>query len=206
MTRLDTHLRRGQIAKAALDIILQHGVAAVTVRRVAAAVGISAAAMYRHYTNKAEILKAIMDEHQEFILAKIRKAKLDGRSPLDVMRRFYFMTMAMIERYCALPVLFSSDFLWFKEPQLRAVKIFNHSTLRAIIITMISKAQHHGELRTDIRANEIAISFIGLFAIPALFKSRATDDMDLPRQIEANWALFINGVAAANDLNTKADS
>ena len=196
MTRHDSHLRREQIARATLDIIIRHGVSAVTVRRVAAAVGISAAALYRHYTNKSEILKVVMDEHQGFLLANIRKAKLNSRSPLDAMRRLYFMTMALVDKYCALPILFTSDFLWFKEPQLRSIKIYNHSVLRSMIIALITKAQGDGEVRDDIHANEIAIAFIGLFVIPALLKARAAGDLDLPRQIEANWLLFAKAVTA----------
>lgn len=193
---VDYSLRREQIAQAARDIIIRHGVGAVTVRRVAAAVGISAAALYRHYTNKSEILKVVMDEHQAFLLANIRKAKLNSRSPLEAMRRFYFMTMALVERYCALPVLFSSDVLWFKEPQLRTIKAYNHSILRAMIIGMVTKSQDAGEIRADMQADVIAIAFIGLFVIPALFMARAADDLDLPRQIEANWVLFAKSVTA----------
>ena len=47
--RLESPLRREQIAEAALDIVVRQGIGAVTVRRVAEAVGISAAALYRHY-------------------------------------------------------------------------------------------------------------------------------------------------------------
>lgn len=196
MQRIAPQLRKEQIAEAARGIIIRQGVSSVTVRRVAAAVGISAAALYRHYTNKAEIFKAVMDEHQEFILANIRKAKLDGRSPLDSLRRLYFMTMALVERYCALPILFSSDVLWFNEPRLRALKIYNDSILRSIFIKMIKNAQIHGEIRADIQPEETAMYFIGLFATPALLRARAMDDLDMPRQIAANWALFARAVAA----------
>ena len=60
--RLESPLRREQIAEAALAIVVEHGIGAVTVRRVAEAVGISAAALYRHYKNKGDILAAILEE------------------------------------------------------------------------------------------------------------------------------------------------
>ena len=63
--RLDSPLRREQIAEAALAIVVEQGLGAVTVRRVAEAVGISAAALYRHYKNKADILRAVLEEHNE---------------------------------------------------------------------------------------------------------------------------------------------
>ena len=194
--RLESPLRREQIAEAALDIIVNQGIGAVTVRRVADAVGISAAALYRHYKNKAEILKAIMEEHQEFFMANVRKAKTDAASPLDAIRRLYFSSMAMVNRYCALPVVFLSDVLWFEETQLRDMKLKHHKLLRDILIELIGAAQKNGEIRLDIRPEEIFVNFIGLIAMPALIQARTPEDLDMPRQTAANWELFAHAVAA----------
>lgn len=195
--QMDAQLRRKQIVEAVLEIIIHQGVASVTVRRVAAAVGISSAALYRYYKNKTEMFKDVLVEYQECILASIRKAKLEGRSPLDAVRRLYFMMMALVECYAALPVLFSSDVLWFKQSRLRTLKIYNISILRSMFVEMIEKAQTHGEIRTDIRPEEIAVYFVGLIITPALIKARTADDLDTPRQRAANWDLFAKAVAAA---------
>jgi len=198
MQRMESSLRRAQIAEAALAIMAHQGIGAVTVRGVAAAVGISAAALYRHYLNKTEILQAIMEEHQENFLANIRKAKQGAGSPLDALHRLYLLTMALVDRYYALPILFSSDVLWFKEPQLRAIKLHNHKVLRLLLVHMIKKAQAHGEMRRDLRAEEIAVYFIGLFAIPALLKARTPNALDLTYQITANWELFTRALSATD--------
>lgn len=194
--RLDSPLRREQIAEAALDIIVNQGIGAVTVRRVADAVGISAAALYRHYKNKAEILKAIMEEHQEFFMANVRKAKIEASSPLDAIRRLYFSSMGMVSRYCALPVVFLSDVLWFEETQLRELKLKHHKLLRELIIELVGAAQKNGEIRLDIRPEEIFVNFIGLIAMPALIQARTPEDLDMPRQTAANWELFAHAIAA----------
>ncbi|MYL81999.1 TetR family transcriptional regulator [Desulfovibrio aerotolerans] len=194
--RLDSPLRREQIADAALDIVVRHGIGAVTVRRVAEAVGISAAALYRHYKNKAEILKAVMEEHQEFFMVNVRLARAEGTGPLDTIRRLYLSSMTLVERYCALPVVFLSDVLWFEETQLRDLKLKHHKILRDIIIELITAAQQKGEIRTDIRPEEIFVHFIGLIAMPALIQARTPHDLDMPRQTTANWELFAHAVAA----------
>jgi AcrR family transcriptional regulator len=194
--RLDSPLRREQIAEAALAIVVNQGIGAVTVRRVADAVGISAAALYRHYKNKAAILKAIIEEHQEFFMVNVRQAKAEASSPLDAIRRLYYLTMVLVSRYCALPVVFLSDVLWFEEPQLRELKLIHHKMVREIIIDLICAAQERGEIRTDIRPEEIFVNFIGLIAMPALIQARTPEDLDMPRQIAANWELFAHAVAA----------
>ncbi|MHC1788759.1 TetR/AcrR family transcriptional regulator [Solidesulfovibrio sp.] len=194
--RLDSPLRREQIAEAALTIVVRQGIGAVTVRRVAEAVGISAAALYRHYKNKADILKAVMEEHQELFMSNVRLAKADAKGPMDAIRRLYLSTMVLVSRYCALPVVFLSDVLWFEETQLRELKLKHHKILRDLLIELIVAGQKQGEIRTDIRAEEIFVHFIGLVAMPALIQARTPEDLDMPRQTAANWELFAHAVAA----------
>ncbi|MDY0276033.1 MAG: TetR family transcriptional regulator, partial [Desulfomicrobium sp.] len=46
--RLTTILRREQIAEAALTLVAEQGIVALTTRNVAQAIGVTAPALYRH--------------------------------------------------------------------------------------------------------------------------------------------------------------
>jgi AcrR family transcriptional regulator len=192
--RLESPLRREQIAEAALTIVVEKGLGAVTVRRVAEAVGISAAALYRHYKNKGDILQAVLEEHHEMHLANIRKAKAVTASPLTALRLLYCDVMKLVERYRALPVVFLSDILWFEEPRLKKLKMEHHRATREAIISLLTQGQAQGEIRTDIRAEELFVHFLGLVAMPALMSARDPSEVDMPRQIQANWELFAHAV------------
>jgi AcrR family transcriptional regulator len=50
-----------RIASAALSILLEEGAQAVTMRRVAAAAGVTAMATYRHYPNREALLRHVVD-------------------------------------------------------------------------------------------------------------------------------------------------
>src|SRR5262249_47797582 len=50
-----------RIADAALKILVEEGADAVTMRRVAAAVGLTPMATYRHYSNREELLRSVAD-------------------------------------------------------------------------------------------------------------------------------------------------
>ncbi len=192
--RMDSPLRREQIAEAAMTIVVEQGLGAVTVRRVAEAVGISAAALYRHYKNKADILEAVLEEHHEIHLASIRKAKAESNTPMEALEHLYRSTMHLVERYRALPVVFLSDVLWFEEKRLRDLKMKHHQLMRETITSLILDAQKQGTIRTDIRAEELFVNYLGLIAMPALMCARNPEDVDMPRQIDANWELFANAV------------
>lgn len=191
---MESPLRREQIADAALKIVVEQGVGAVTVRRVAEAVGISAAALYRHYKNKADILVVVLEEHHEILVNDIRQSRAEAQSPLDALRILYLRNMDQVERYCALPVIFLSDVLWFDDDRLRELKLRHHHTLREAFLEMISAGQASGEIRSDIRSGEIFIFFLGLIAMPAMMRARSPEDVDLPRQTKSNWELFARAV------------
>lgn len=194
--RMESPLRREQIAEAALAIVVEQGLGAVTVRRVADAVGISAAALYRHYKNKGDILAAVLEEHHEIHMANVRKAKAEAATPMEALRLLYQSTMKLVERYRALPVVFLSDVLWFEETRLRDLKMRHHDMMRETVTELLIQGQEQGEIRTDIRPEELFVHYLGLIAMPALMCARSPEDVDMARQTAANWELFAHAVAA----------
>ena len=52
---------RDRISQAAQELFLEGGVEAISMRKVADRVGISATAIYRHYKDKDELLTGIID-------------------------------------------------------------------------------------------------------------------------------------------------
>lgn len=75
MTATPTHRA---IALAALRILESGGADAVTMRRVAKAVGITAMAIYRHYPSRAALLDAVAEDGFAALAASLRKRRLAG--------------------------------------------------------------------------------------------------------------------------------
>jgi AcrR family transcriptional regulator len=79
-----------RIATEARKLLDADGVDAVTMRRVAAAVGITAMAVYRHYPDRDGLLNAVADEGFAELAARLTTARLKGdlttrlRKVLDV--------------------------------------------------------------------------------------------------------------------------
>jgi AcrR family transcriptional regulator len=192
--RMESPLRREQIAEAALAIVVEEGLGAVTVRRVAEAVGISAAALYRHYKNKADILQAVLEEHHAMHLENIRLARRMAKTPLEALRVLYTTVMKLVEKYRALPVVFLSDILWFEEPRLKKLKMEHHHIMRSTLVELIVEGQQQGQIRNDIQPNEIFVYFLGLIAMPALMSARDPAEVDMPLQTQVNWQLFVQSV------------
>lgn len=62
------------LREAALKLIAQHGYEAVTMRQLAAEIGVQAAALYRYFPAKEDLLYALLAEHMDGLMAAWRKA------------------------------------------------------------------------------------------------------------------------------------
>lgn len=63
------------IREAALILIARHGYEAVSMRQLAAEVGVQAAALYRYFPTKEELLFALMRGHMEALIASWEEAR-----------------------------------------------------------------------------------------------------------------------------------
>ncbi|MEL6583111.1 MAG: TetR/AcrR family transcriptional regulator [Pseudomonadota bacterium] len=71
------------VRKAAINLIAQHGYAAVSMRQIAREVGVQAGALYLYTPDKQTLLFDIMSVHMEELLAAAERAFLPGDAPLS---------------------------------------------------------------------------------------------------------------------------
>jgi AcrR family transcriptional regulator len=62
------------IRKAGLDLIYRHGYEAMSLRRLAAEVGLREGSLYNHISSKQELLFSLVDDHMDQLLAALTQA------------------------------------------------------------------------------------------------------------------------------------
>ncbi len=78
--------RRGEILVAAKHLFAEQGVAHVTMRRVAADVGVSPTALYMHFADKDALLAAIAQDTFAELLDRLEHSRLPGQTSLERFR------------------------------------------------------------------------------------------------------------------------
>ncbi len=76
-----------KVQDAALRLIAQHGYAAVSMRQIAAAVGVQAGALYNYTPDKQSLLFDLMQSHMTELLDAVAAAPLVG-DPLEQLEQF----------------------------------------------------------------------------------------------------------------------
>jgi AcrR family transcriptional regulator len=80
-TGSDGERTQAAIREAAVGLIARHGYEAVSMRQLAAAVGVQAAALYRYFATKEDLLYALMREHMDGLLAAWGNARPAASDP-----------------------------------------------------------------------------------------------------------------------------
>lgn len=76
------------IREAAVELIARYGHEAVTMRQLAARVGVQPAALYRYFPTKEDLLFSLMREHMEALLAAWEAAAGAAREPSALLDAF----------------------------------------------------------------------------------------------------------------------
>ena len=76
------------IRNAAVDLIARHGYEAVSMRQLAAEVGVQAAALYRYFPTKEDLLFALMEGHMRELATSWGEARPASSSPANRLAAF----------------------------------------------------------------------------------------------------------------------
>jgi AcrR family transcriptional regulator len=96
--RRNTEVRQQQIIEAAAKLIFKYGSEHLTVKRIAAEVGISEAAIYRHFKSKKSILSFLLIHIEEVLLRDISQERINAENvTLDIIEKTIGMHFSAIE-------------------------------------------------------------------------------------------------------------
>ncbi|MGJ5035270.1 MULTISPECIES: TetR/AcrR family transcriptional regulator [unclassified Bradyrhizobium] len=76
------------IRKAGLRLIFQHGYEAMSLRQLAAEVGIQPGSLYNHISTKQELLAELIQDHINNLLRELDQALRDTHGPVERLRAF----------------------------------------------------------------------------------------------------------------------
>ncbi|MGE3287699.1 MAG: TetR family transcriptional regulator [Pseudonocardia sp.] len=88
--------RRAEMVRAAMDAVRAHG-PGVSVAEIAAAAGITKPVLYRHFTDRADLQRAVGEQAAELLFARIAPELALQRSPVEQIRAVVDAFLAGIE-------------------------------------------------------------------------------------------------------------
>lgn len=142
--------RQKEIIDAALRLTAEGGIQNLTIKNVSGALGITEPALYRHFRNKAEIVKAMIANFEVMAAAAITDRKADGLRGIETFVKSRF---AMVSGNPPLAKVMFSEELFLDDEDCSALLLDMMHRHRSFLRKMFLNAQKTGEIRRDIEAD-----------------------------------------------------
>ena len=152
--------RQQQIIETAIKLIAEKGIQNLTTKNIAKEIGISEPALYRHFDNKLEILKAVIKNFQNKMIPALQKLK-QSTSSLNKIESFILEHLKIISENPNFAKVIFSEANFQNEDELisKMNNMMNqsHKTLEVVVQT----GQNNKEIRTDVSSLSIVRIIIG---------------------------------------------
>lgn len=178
--------RRREIADAALKVIAERGPARFTSLAIAREVGVSDAALFRHFATKEAIVLAVIDHVEEILFAGFPPAAED---PIERLGEFFRRRVQVIRENPGVARLMGSDQLAQAAPPAGVARLVEfRRRSQSFVRSCLAEAHRRGLLGGGLGPEEAAVLVLGAllalahpppaFAPPAHLPERVWDALE----------------------------
>ncbi|MBI5238347.1 MAG: TetR/AcrR family transcriptional regulator [Deltaproteobacteria bacterium] len=190
-----TEVRKEQIAKAAIAIIGKDGVQGFTIARVAKAVGVSEANLYRHFKNKDAIFLAVIGDVEETLLGKVSSINAQDLPAIEKMELIFKFHLNYIQENIGIPrIVFSSEALFVRGLQKRLLSFVNR--YMEALCKILEQGVKDGSIRKNVNADAMATMLIGTIQFNALRWLLGGSRYSLAEKGEKLWQTYRRHIEA----------
>jgi AcrR family transcriptional regulator len=195
-TRLPRPARRKQLLGAAQELFVAHGYHAAAMDDIAERAGVSKPVLYQHFPSKLELYCALLDQHAEHLVRKVREALASTpdnkqRVAASVAAYFDFVDGEGTEAEGAFRLVFESDLR--NDPAVRErVQSATRGCAQAVAETIASDTGFRAE-----EAQLLSVALTGLMEVSARWWLTSADRIPKERAVELLAALAWRGISAS---------
>ncbi|MDD5094459.1 MAG: TetR/AcrR family transcriptional regulator [Dehalococcoidia bacterium] len=154
--RLNTQVRRGQIADAARHEIIKNGSEHVTIRRIAEEIGLTEGAIYRHFKSKREILSFLIGDIESNLVGDIERGIASGGTPLQIIESTFKSHISSVEQRRGITFLVIAEIISLGDKELNEQVYDVLKKYNGRIRDIISEGVESGEIRNDVAPDAVA--------------------------------------------------
>jgi AcrR family transcriptional regulator len=190
-----TSVRKKQIMDAARKLIMKAGSEHVTVRNMAKEVGISEAAIYRHFKSKTEILFFLADSVADGLLHDIDMAGSVGLTSVDIIDEILRTHLSRIEQRRGLSFLVLAEIISFGDRSLNKKVSDNIRIYVDRLRLLLADGVRAGLIREDVSLEAAALLLFGM--IQGLVNLWALNgySFDLSEKYSELWKVYREAIS-----------
>jgi len=191
--KLRTETRQEQIADVALQIVNTNGIRGLSVSAVAEKIGIVPSAVYRHYRGKGDIITAVLELIRTRLTDNFVAVRQSTADPVEKLHWLLTRHVELISKNQAISrIIFSEEVIGGMPDKRRQLFSIIQGVLDQVS-AIVREGQQSGRIRSDIPAENLAISFLGIVQPAAVIWSLSEGQFDILKHTESAWKLYSRG-------------
>lgn len=192
----NTKVRQRQIVEAARRLIIRYGSEHVTVRRIAAEVGFSEGAIYRHFKSKKDILALLADHIEETLLEDIAHSGVTAKTPLETLDLVLRSHLSAVEQRRGISFQVIAEIVSLGDKELnRRISETIDKYIRQIK-GFLQEALKAGQVRDDIDLEAAAMLLFGMIQGLVNIWALSNYSFNPEERYAPLWEIFRKAIAA----------
>jgi AcrR family transcriptional regulator len=187
--KLNTRVRRQQIAQEALKLVDSHGLKGLSMAGVARRSGLVPSGIYRHFKSKDEVLDGVLTLIHDRLFGNVNAVCEETQDPMERLRRLLVRHVQLIRENRAIPrVLFSED-VYGGHPQ-RKERVYGMiSGYLNRVQEIVRQGQREGRIRKDLDPATVSLMFLGMIQSAAILWHLSDGRFDVTRHAKRAWKI-----------------
>jgi len=171
--------RQREIVETTMRLVSQKGIQELTMKKIAAAIGITEPALYRHFLSKADILMALVEVLNDKRQGIIRDAENSGLALRDYFEAFFIGHARLFAAQPAMTLILFSEELFSADSELaQRVRSMMEGTI-GLLRDRIRGAVSNGETSRKLDPFTVTLLLVGGFRLLVSLWRMEHHDFDL---------------------------
>ncbi|VAW34809.1 hypothetical protein MNBD_DELTA03-1311 [hydrothermal vent metagenome] len=154
--------RQVEILTSALEIVARKGSRALTMKRVAGAVGVTEAAIYRHFENKRHLLLALYGYVKELLLAELSPVLAEDLPAPEKLALFVATMLDYLAKHRGVNLILLAETIYHQDEELRRAMLGIFSGFRELARTLVMAGVASGHFGSGIDADGFVTCLMGM--------------------------------------------
>lgn len=200
--RQSTDIRQASLIEAALKLAAQRSPAGITTGDLAAAVGISQGAVFRHFPSKDAIWIAVIDWVATNLMerlcaaAQARNGDPTVAHPLAALQDVFIAHVDFVMAHPGVPRIVFQELQHAHDTALKAAVQNLMQQYRALVVGLLQRAQAQNLLAPGTDLPSAALLFLGSIQGLVMQSLLSGDVQAIARQAPGVFAIYVRGIAA----------
>ncbi|MEA3238723.1 MAG: TetR family transcriptional regulator [Candidatus Bipolaricaulota bacterium] len=189
MSRKSSPERQQEIVQAVLSLIAEQGIQGVTMARIADRVGITEAALYRHFRGKMEIVAATIDTTFDELWAMLTASAGSGTT-CEMLKNVLIAHLRFIEKHPGMARILFSDEVHFNSATLRKKLSQRGVQVSGLIANLLHAGSAARELQANLDVKSATVLYRGIVQAQVLAWAHAEKEGGLADSADGIWKLY----------------